>query len=90
MMRGLATTVGEGDAFRPMMACHWAPEDACLARRDACIGYVHVVGYSNLAVRMAAMRGHLDLVAIWEACDGLDLYGAFHEMLAEYETAVDG
>lgn len=83
MMRGLSNTVGEGDAFRPIMACHGS---ACGAER-ACAGYVAVEGWSNLAIRVAAIQGRLDLAGIEEACEGLDLWPSFHEMLTAYEEA---
>lgn len=84
-MRGLASTVGEGDDFRVIFACHYS---TCGA--DApCIGYVAVEGYSNLTVRVMAIRGALDLQAIWKACEPLDLWPSFHEMLTAYEEAAD-
>lgn len=82
-MRGLRNTVGEGDAFRPIMACHYSP----CGEETACVGYVAVEGYSNLAIRVADIQGRLDLAAIWAACDELDLWPSFVEMLAAYEEA---
>ncbi len=82
-MRGLSNTVGHGDAFRPIMACHFS---ACGAETP-CIGYVAQEGYSNLAVRMAVIRGDLNLRAIDDACRELDLWESFDEMLAAYEEA---
>lgn len=83
MMRGLRNTVGAGDEFRPIMACHGS---ACGAERH-CVGYVAVEGYSNLAVRLAAIFGDVDLEGIWRDCDGLDLWPDFETMLAAYEAA---
>lgn len=83
LMRGLANTVGHGDDFRPIMACH---NSACGAETH-CIGYVYVEGYSNLAVRIAAIRSELDFHAIDAACEGLDLWSSFGEMLTAYEEA---
>lgn len=83
LMRGLSNTVGEGDAIRPIMACHGS---ACGAE-TACIGYVHVEGYSNIAVRLAAAQGSLDFRAIDAACAPLDLWESFDVMLAAYEAA---
>lgn len=85
LMRGLRSTVGPGDAFRTIMACHGS---ACGAETP-CAGYVAVEGYSNLAVRVAAIEGRIDLPAVWAACDPLDLWGSFDEMLAAYEAAAD-
>lgn len=83
LMRALANTVGDGDALRPIMACHGS---ACGAETP-CIGYVAVEGYSNIAVRLMAAQRRIDLGAIWEACEPLELWPSFHEMLAAYEAA---
>lgn len=80
--RGLANTVGPGDEVRPIMACHGTPDGA----EHACIGYLAVEGWSNLAVRIATIDGRVDLNAIDEACRRLDLYGSFDEMLSALET----
>lgn len=82
-MRGLSSTVGEGDDFRVIFACHGS---AC-GEETPCIGYIAVEGYSNLAVRIMAARGRIDLAAIWAACEPLDLWPSFAEMLAAYEAA---
>lgn len=83
MMRGLRSTVGPGDDFRTIMACHYS---ACGAETP-CIGYVAVEGYSNLNVRILGMNGRLPLATIWERCKDLDLWPSFEEMLAAYEEA---
>lgn len=83
LMRRLANTVGEGDALRPIMACHYSPCGA----ETACAGYVAVEGHHNLSVRLMAAQGVIDLLAIEDACCDLDLWGSFHEMLAAYEKA---
>lgn len=83
LMRGLSDTVGEGDAFRTIMACHGS---ACGEER-ACSGYVAQEGDANLNVRVLAALGEIDIVGIREACDGLDLWPSFHEMLDAYEEA---
>lgn len=84
-MRGLSNTVGDGDAFRVIMACHGS---ACGAERP-CIGYVAVEGWSNLSVRMMAIRGDLDMNAIDSACAEVDLWPSFAEMLEAYEEVAD-
>jgi hypothetical protein len=86
MMRNLRNTVGEGDDFRTIMACHYSPE----GDETPCIGYVAVEGYSNLSVRMMVVDGKLDLRAIDEACKDLDLWGSFEEMFTVYEEVADG
>lgn len=82
-MRNLIDTVGDGDDFRTVMACHYSP----CGGETACVGYVAVEGYSNLNVRIMAARGRIDLPAIWDACESLDLWPSFGEMLAAYEDA---
>ena len=83
LMRGLSNTVGPGDAFRPIMACHGS---ACGAERP-CTGYVAVEGYRNLALRIMAIDGKLDIAGIMDACEPLDLWPSFDEMLTAYEGA---
>lgn len=81
--RELESTVGEGDAFRPIMACHRSRDGG----DHVCIGYVVVEGYSNLAVRMAAITGRLPLGEIVDACEDLELHQSFDEMLDALEEA---
>ena len=81
--RRLANTVGDGDEFRPIMACHGSNEGA----ERACIGYLAVEGWTNLAVRVAAMSGRLDMHAIDEECAQFELHGSFAEMLDALERA---
>lgn len=82
LMRGLSNTVGRGDDFRPLMACHYS---ACGAE-TVCVGYVAQEGYSNLAVRIAAMEGRIDPEA-FGAGERHDLWPDFHTMLDAYEEA---
>lgn len=84
MMRGLRNTVGDGDAFRPIMACHYSQ---CGAER-ACVGYLIQHGYSNLAVRVGLMN---QTIEPWPDVEDLDfdLWDDFGEMLVAYEEAHD-
>jgi hypothetical protein len=83
-MANLATTVGEGDAFRPIMACHYST----FAKEDyPCVGYLAVEGWTNLAVRIGAIEGRFDMQAIADACEELDLWPDFHTMLTAYQEA---
>lgn len=82
-MRNLTCTVGEGDAFRSIMACHHSAD----GEETPCVGYLAREGYSNLSVRIMAMQGRVDLHAIVDACDDLDLWPNFADMLAAYEEA---
>lgn len=83
LMRGLRVTVGHGDAFRPIMACHYSP----CGEEKVCVGYVAKEGWRNLAVRMLALRGELDIGAVVDICAELDLWNSFEEMLEAYEEA---
>jgi hypothetical protein len=85
LMRRLRNTVGEGDAFRRVMACHYSP----CGDETACVGYVAQEGWRNLTVRMLAAEGKLDIGAIIDACESLDLWPDFATMLAAYEEAHD-
>jgi hypothetical protein len=83
LMRGLSNTVGQGDALRPIMACHYSP----CGEESACVGYVAVEGYRNISVRLLAAKGEIDLPGIDAACEGLELWQSFDEMLEAYELA---
>jgi len=85
-MQALADTVGDGDEFRPMMACHYSGEPGT---EKVCVGYVAKEGWSNLAVRLMAINGKIDINAIVDACEGLDLWPDFITMLTAYEEADD-
>lgn len=76
--------MGDGDAFRPIMACHYST----FAKTDyPCVGYVAVEGWTNLAVRINAMSGRIDMEAISATCAELDLWPDFHTMLSAYQEA---
>lgn len=81
LMRRLSNTVGNGDAFRPIMACHGSG----VGSETACVGYLAVEGWSNLAVRIMAIEGKIDLRSVAAACEPLDLWPSFYEMLTAYE-----
>jgi hypothetical protein len=83
LMRGLRNTVGEGDAFRTIMACHYSE---CGGEKP-CIGYLAQEGYSNLSVRLMAIHDEIDLRQIWKNCKSLALWPDFETMLAAYEEA---
>ena len=61
----LLNTVGDGDAFRPIMACHHSQD----GREIACKGYLARAGWSNLNVRVGVMSGLIDNpTAVIDAC----------------------
>lgn len=85
LMRGLTCTVGDGDGFRQVMACHYSGDAPGETR--PCAGYLARHGYQNLYVRLMAANGDVDLPGTVDACEGLDLWPCFDVMLAAYEEA---
>jgi hypothetical protein len=62
----LLGTVGDGDAFRKIMACHNSTD----RNAHACRGYLAQEGWSNLNVRILLARGEiLNPSAIRDACE---------------------
>lgn len=75
----LRETVGDGsDAFRTIMACHGSNE----GKDRPCGGYLAVVGYTNLAVRVAYIDGQYGP----PVTDGVDLVDSFDTMLEQLEV----
>jgi hypothetical protein len=69
---GLLGTIGQGDAFRQIMACHNSTDKKMIP----CKGYLAQEGWSNINVRLLAMRGNIpNPGAVANACyeDGLEL-----------------
>lgn len=59
-------SMGEGDAFRPIMACHNSTDD----KMHTCKGYLAREGWSNLNVRLLLSRGQIENPsAVLEACE---------------------
>ncbi len=86
---GLMNTVGSGDAFRPIMACHGSPE----GKERACRGYLAREGWTNLNVRLLAARSQVenpDEVA--EACErhGVELEPDYPAVLAKLAGSISG
>jgi len=77
--------VGKEDGFRPIRACHHSP----VGGERPCVGYLAVEGWRNLDVRILAMQGRIDPVAIDAATKDLDLWESFEDMLAAYEAALE-
>jgi len=62
----LRDTVGEGDDFRPIMACHNSTEGDMIA----CKGYLAREGWSNLNVRLLLIKGNIPNPGkVAEACE---------------------
>lgn len=81
MMRRLQNTVGNGDAFRPIMACHYSP----VGKESACKGYIAREGNTNINVRILASKDVIPMRQIEDACESLDLWDSFMPMLRAYE-----
>lgn len=79
-MIALRETVGDGDAIRMIMACHASP----IGEEWPCVGYVARHGYTNIALRVIAAQGRIDLPGIIEGCADLPLYDTFDDMLDDY------
>lgn len=78
----LLSTVGDGDAFRNVMACHGSTEDAPLT----CLGYLARKGHSNLRVRLMLARGKLPTPDdVLDACTerGIELHEDYEDVLAK-------
>lgn len=79
----LRNTVGDGDGFRTIMACHHSTEDEPIS----CRGYLAQVGWTNINVRLFLMKGQIPrLDDISQACKaaGITLhrnYGAMMDKL---------
>ena len=74
----LRNTVGDGDDFRPIMACHHSSEDAPIS----CRGYLAQVGWANINVRLFIIRGLLPrLDRIQKACRKIKLHRNYGEMM---------
>lgn len=86
-MRNLVNTAppkgSDQDGFYSVMACHHSEP----GKEYACAGYLAQHGEQNIAVRLMVHMGHVDLLKVQKNCEGIDLYGNFHEMLADFEKA---
>jgi hypothetical protein len=63
-----------------LMACHKASLVAAPADKPICQGWVRVMGYKSIGVRIAMVRGRVTDREIKDR-KGLRLYGSFEEML---------
>lgn len=81
----LMNTVGKGDAFRPVMACHGSTEE----QPHVCVGYLAMEGDSNLTVRVLAAQGHMPWPQeAFEACEraGIELHETYADVLKKLST----
>lgn len=81
--RDLRATVGPGDDFRTIMACHGSEE----GHEIPCVGYLIREGYSNLNVRVQAAVGNIPMTEILDRNADLDLHDTFDDMLDALEEA---
>lgn len=81
---GLLNTVGRGDAFRPIMACHHSTGVESPAEQ-ACLGYIAQVGWTNLNVRILLAQGKMPSPeAVLEECERQSIH-----LESDYETVLD-
>lgn len=82
---GLLNTIGHGDGFRPIMACHGSTE----GNNRACNGYLAREGWSNINVRILLAKKKVENPdRVMEACElaGVQLHANYREVLAKLET----
>lgn len=74
-------TVGPGDAFRQVMACHSSTDKKMIP----CKGYLAREGYSNLNVRLLAAKGEIpNPGAVADACERDNI-----KLEPDYETVLE-
>ncbi len=82
----LLNTVGQGDAFRPIMACHGSGETMV-----ACKGYLAREGWNNLNVRVMLAKSQIENPNdVIEACDehGVELELDYPAVLTKLEESI--
>lgn len=77
LLRDLEGTTEPG--WSGIMACHLS--DPGEQREWICIGYLYRDGYHNLSVRLYLSKTGLKMKDVDAACNGLDLYQNYQEML---------
>jgi hypothetical protein len=83
-----AASMGKGDAFRPIMACHNSTDTNMVA----CKGYLAREGWSNLNVRLLLIQDHIENpTAVLEACEkhGVPLEEDYPAVLRKLEGQAD-
>jgi hypothetical protein len=83
--KNLMNTVGEGDAFRPIMACHNSTDDNVYA----CKGYLAREGWSNINVRLLLAKRQIENPSeVEDACNlhGVELDPNYPTVLAKLEV----
>jgi hypothetical protein len=78
--KNLMNTIGEGDAFRPIMACHNSTDDDI----RACKGYLARGGWSNINVRLLLAKREIENP--FEVEDACSLHGVALE--PDYPTVL--
>ncbi len=84
---GLLNTVGAGDAFRPIMACHGSTEE----NMRACNGYLARAGWSNLNVRLLLAHGKIaNPTEVLRACEAghVKLHRTYPSVLAKLKRGL--
>lgn len=83
----LTSTVGPGDGFYAVMACHHSHED----NNQVCNGYLAREGWRNINVRLMLSRGEIaspDLILSECQRQGIRLHRTFNAMLAKLKRNV--
>lgn len=86
----LESTVGDGDDFRSVMACHYSPEGD---DQIACKGYLARHGWSNLNVRLLLLDDKIESPdEVLDACEaaGIELHRDYPEVLAKLAASIGG
>lgn len=86
----LMNTVGRGDGFRPIMACHHSTGSEEPAGQ-ACRGYLAQVGWTNINVRILLTQGKLPSPdECWAECaaQGVKLESNYETVLEKLAASV--
>jgi hypothetical protein len=81
-------SAGQGDGFRPIMACHGSPE----TKPHACKGYLAREGWANLNVRVLLAKGQIENPSVvLRACEthGVPLEPDYPAVLRKLERQAD-
>jgi hypothetical protein len=84
---GLTSTVGDGDAMRPIMACHHSTDE----NQYACNGELAREGWKNINVRLLIIKRKInspaDVLSAREAA-GIELHKDYQSVLEKLEQSL--
>jgi Family of unknown function (DUF6283) len=84
----LMNTVGDNDAFRPIMACHHSGDTPI-----PCKGYLAREGWSNISVRLLLAMGKIENPKeVMQACErsGIELHESYRDVLSKLSNGARG